>query len=201
MTARVWPIAMAAVLLLAAPARTQSPLFSARVEGVRLDVLVTQGSVPLAGLGADEFEVRDNGVVQAIDLVNLRDVPVNVVLTLDASASVEGSKLTVLRQAGESLLGALGAGDAAALVTFNRAVMHQVPLTRQLDLVRQALRRTEAWGDTSLVEAVLGAMLLGDTDAGRTLVVVFSDGVDTGSFILPDGVVETMLPQRSMTSI
>ena len=191
MSARVWTVALVIAVLGAARVLTQSPLFSSRVEGVRLDVLVTQGSVPLEGLGPAEFEVRDNGIVQAIDLVNLRDVPVNVVLTLDTSASVEGSKLTALRRAGESLLGALGADDTAALVTFNRAVMHQVRLTRQLDQVRRALRGTDAWGETALVDAVLAALLLGDSDAGRTLVVVFSDGVDTASFVAPDLVIAT----------
>ena len=191
MSVRAWPAALVVTVLAAVPTLAQTPLFSSRVEGVRLDVLVTQGSVPVAGLRPEDFEVRDNGIVQPIDLVNLGDVPVHVVLTLDTSASVEGSRLTVLRQAGESLLGALNPDDAAALVTFNRAVMHQVPLTRQLDLVRRGLRRTEAWGDTSLVDAALAAMLLGDTDAGRTLVVMFSDGVDTASFVEPEMAIET----------
>jgi VWFA-related protein len=161
------------------------------VDGVRLDVLVTQGSVPLAGLGAADFEVRDNGVVQAIDLVNLGDVPVNVVLTLDTSDSVKGGKLVDLQRAGRALLGALSKGDSAALVTFNEAVMHRVPLTEDVERVRRGLVSADAWGETALVDASLAAMLLGDTDAGRTLVVLFSDGVDPASCVEPELVLQT----------
>ena len=118
----------------------QSPLFTSRVEGVRVDVLVTERGKPLAGLQPGDFEVRDNGVAQSIDLVNLGDVPINVVLTLDVSASVKGPKLENLRRAGLSLLAALGAQDSAALVTFNQAPVQRVALTRAVDEVRAALR-------------------------------------------------------------
>jgi len=189
---RTWAgVLGASAVLYTATAVAQSPVFTARVEGVRIDVLASQGGRPLAGLQAADFEVRDNGVAQTIDLVNLGDVPVNVVLTLDTSQSVEGARLAALQQAGEALLGALRTDDTAAVVTFNRAVMQQVALTRDIDQVRAALARAEAWGDTSLVDASLGAMLLGDTDAGRTLVVIFSDGVDTASFVDPELVLDT----------
>lgn len=193
MTPRLWVWCATAVAVVVAglPVAAVQPMFRARVEGVRLDVLVTQGSVPLAGLGAADFEVRDNGVLQSIDLVNLGDVPVNVVLTLDTSESVTGGKLVDLQRAGHALLGALAKGDTAALVTFNEAVMHRVALTPDLDRVRRGLSSVEAWGDTALVDASLAAMLLGDTDAGRTLVVLFSDGVDTASFSEPELVLQT----------
>jgi Ca-activated chloride channel homolog len=184
-------VGLAIVVTGAATVVAQTPLYSSRIEGVRIDLLATVGGQPLAGLQAGDFEVRDNGVLQAIDLVALADVPVNVVLTLDTSASVQGEKLASLQRAGRALLGALNTTDAAALVTFNRAVVQQVPLTRDADAVRAALARAEAGGDTALVDAALGAMLLGDTDAGRTLVVMFSDGVDTASFVDPGLVLET----------
>jgi VWFA-related protein len=187
----MWGGVMLALSALGSATPNAQPTFSARVEGVRLDVLVTQGSVPVVGLGAADFEVRDNGVLQTIDLVNLGDVPVNVVLTLDTSDSVKGGKLEDLQRAGRALLGALVKGDTAALVTFNQAVMHQVPLTGDLDRVRRGLAAAEGWGDTGLVDAALAAMLLGDTDAGRTLVVIFSDGVDTASFVDPKLVLQT----------
>lgn len=191
MRVRAWCAAVSLVAIAGAATGASQPTFRARVDGVRLDVLVTQGSVPLAGLGASDFEVRDNGVVQAIDLVNLGDVPVNVVLTLDTSDSVKGGKLVDLQRAGRALLGALSTGDSAALVTFNEAVVHRVPLTQDFERVRRGLVSAEAWGETALVDASLAAMLLGDTDAGRTLVMLFSDGVDTASFVEPELVLQT----------
>ena len=40
-----------------------------------VDTLVSEAGAPLAGLGPGDFEVRDNGVRQEIDLVSLADVP------------------------------------------------------------------------------------------------------------------------------
>ena len=183
--------AIAVLLLAGALASAQSPQFSSRVEGVRIDVLVTQNGRPVPGLGPADFEVRDNGVVQAVDLVNVGDVPVNAVLTLDVSDSVSGPRLAALQRAGNALLDGQMRDDFAALVTFNQMVVRQVPLTRQVEPVREALGQAHGAGDTALVDASLGAMLLSDTDAGRTLIVVFSDGVDTASVTRPELVVET----------
>lgn len=178
--------------------RRQEPRFGARVEGVRIDALVTVGGRPVAGLGAEDFEVRDNGVLQTVDLVSLGDVPVSVVLTLDLSASVSGPRLEALGRAGVAVLEALTARDAAALVTFNRTVSAPVPLTTSLDEVRRALLTATAGGDTALVDAVMAAMLLGDADVSRTLVVLFSDGLDTASFTLPD---EALATARTVNGI
>ena len=185
MTARVRAAAGLALLAAATATAQQAPTFSAKVEGVRVDVLVTDNGRAVPGLGPGDFDVRDNGVPQQIDLVDLTDVPVNVVLTLDFSRSVTGDKLAALRRAGRGLLDALVPGDAAALVTFSTAVTERVAMTSDVDRVRQALDAGAPRGDTALVDAALAAMLLGDTDAARTLVVVFSDGVDTASFTRP----------------
>lgn len=187
----VLPALMLVLSLRLAHGAAQDPVFSARVDGVRIDALVTADGRPLVGLRPDDFDVRDNGVRQTVDLVSVGDVPVNVVLTLDLSRSVAGPALAALKAAGESLLEALTDGDTAALVTFNRAVVQEVPLTADLAAVRQGLARAQSGGDTSLIDAALAAMLLGDSDASRTLVVVFSDGVDTASFSRASEVIET----------
>ena len=155
-------IAVAATLWLGAAVGTaQQPIFTSRVDGVRIDVLVTEDGTAVTGLGAGDFEVRDNGVPQSIDLVRVGDLPVRVVLTLDASASVGGDRLAVLKRAGRTLIDALGPGDAAALISFNRAVVQRVALTPHLDDVRRALEETEAGGETALIDASLSALLYG----------------------------------------
>lgn len=179
------------VLVAGAAARPAAQVFRARVDGVRLDILVTDGGRPVTGLTAADFDVRDNGVPQQIDLVNIGDVPVSVVLALDLSRSVSGPKLAALRRAGSSLLDALAPADAAGLVSFNTAVVAETPLSTDLAATRRALEASVSRGDTALVDAALAAMLIGDTDAGRTLVVLFSDGVDTCSFSSDAAVVET----------
>src|SRR5262249_26195190 len=50
----------------------------------------------------------------------------------------------------------------------------------------------EAWGtgETSLADGVYAAMMIGESDAGRALVMVFSDGVDTASWLTDDRVLD-----------
>ena len=72
-------------------AAAQGPTFSAKLEVVRLDVLVTAGGKPLRGLTVDDFDVSDNGVRQTLNLASFEQIPLSVVLALDASASLSAA--------------------------------------------------------------------------------------------------------------
>ena len=100
----------------------QQPSFSTRTESVRVDVLVTEGGRIVRGLGPADFEIRDEGVVQDVDLVSFEQLPIHVILALDLSYSVSGERLRDLRSASHALLDALGRDDRASLLTFNHAV-------------------------------------------------------------------------------
>jgi VWFA-related protein len=82
-------------------------------------------------------------------------------------------------------------GDRAALVTFSHVVAPTQGLTEDLDRVRAALDQARGEGLTSLIDATHAGMLLGESDAGRSLLIVFSDGVDTSSWLTADAVLET----------
>ena len=179
-------------LLLAASATLaahgQQPVFSSNVEAVRVDVLVTEGGRPVRGLRATDFEVFDNGVRQRVDFVSTEQLPLNVVLTFDMSDSVVGLRLTHLRGAGRAVLDGLVKGDQAALVTFNNVVAVGAALTPDTAAVRTAIDRAAPDGNTSLVDASFAGMMLGEADVGRGLVIVFSDGLDTASWLKPQAV-------------
>ena len=68
--------------------------FSARVDTVRVDVLVSDGRQPILGLTPDDFQVLDMGVPQKVDLVTFEQIPLDVVLALDMSGSVTGGDHT-----------------------------------------------------------------------------------------------------------
>jgi len=117
----------------------QQPVFSSRADAVRVDVLVTRNGAPVRGLSAADFEVRDNGVLQQPTLLSADALPLNVVMALDLSDSVTGSRLTDLQTAGRGLLEALTDRDAAALLTFGLAVTVAQRLTQDREAVRAAL--------------------------------------------------------------
>jgi VWFA-related protein len=169
----------------------QQPTFSSRVDAVRVDVLVTDRGQIVRGLGPLDFEVRDEGVLQEIDLVRLEQVPLNVVLGFDVSESVSGERLDHLLGAGTTLLDRLSGEDRAALVTFSHAVRLRQELTRDIPLVRQALATVRPAGQTSLVDGASAAIALSGFDVGRSLLLIFSDGVDTSSFLSPDVVLQS----------
>src|SRR5688572_9692012 len=129
MTRRLAVALIAAALLPSGLSSSPPQSFSSSTLAVRVDVLVTDGRVPIAGLSASDFELRDNGVVQSIDIVDSSDVPINVVLALDTSASIRGQRQADLIAASRALLAGLKPSDRAALTTFSHVVGPRVALT------------------------------------------------------------------------
>ena len=60
----------------------QAPVFSSRVTNVRVDVLVTDAGATVRGLTPADFDVRDNGVLQQVELMAVEEVPLNIALAL-----------------------------------------------------------------------------------------------------------------------
>jgi VWFA-related protein len=172
-------------------ASAQQPAFSARVESVRVDVLVLDNGHPMRGLTAADFEIADNGVPQQVDLVSFEQIPLNVVLALDMSESLAGERLAQLQDASRAVLDGLTKDDQAALVTFSNVVALGAPLSKDVGAARSALADAHGFGETSLVDGVYAAMMVGESDVGRALLIVFSDGLDTSSWLSADAVLES----------
>jgi VWFA-related protein len=165
--------------------------FRSRVETVRFDVLVTRDGRPVPDLTASDFEVRDNGVVQKVNLIVERALPIDVILALDMSASLTPERLRQLKQAAVSLLDALDKDDRAALVTFTHVVTQRQPLTFDLRRVRDALPAGEQVGGTALVDAIHAALAMVEPGERRTLLIVLSDGLDTASWLDPEAIIRS----------
>ena len=180
-----------ALLLLYAPsAALQKVTFRSTTEAVRVDVLVTEKGQPVRGLIRDDFEVLDNGVPQQVTLISSEQLSLNVVLALDASASVTGERLTHLQAAGRALLRGLDKKDQAALLTFNNTVRLGSPLTGDVERVQRAIDQIAPDGNTVLFDATYAAMVLAESDVARNLLIVFTDGADTGSYLRREAVVD-----------
>jgi VWFA-related protein len=170
---------------------TSQPMFSSRVDGVRVDVLVTDSSRrPLRGLTPADFDLRDNGVPQVVDVVSYGEIALNVALAFDLSESVAGDRIERLREASAALINGLQKGDQAALVTFDRVVAMPCPLSGNLGCVQQSLKGRPTVDQTALIDAVYAAMTIGESDVGRTLLMVFSDGIDTASWLRAERVLD-----------
>lgn len=183
--------AVPAILLSAWLHADQQPSFRSNALAVRVDALVTDGRKPVAGLAADDFELRDNGVAQTIELIDATDVPLNLVLALDVSDSTAGARQGDLVAASEALLAGLKPNDRAALTTFSHAVVPGIALTSDLASVREALLRISPSGRTSIMDGAYVSLTVTLAQPGSSLVVVCTDGSDTSSWLRPDDVLDS----------
>lgn len=169
-------------LLLAARPQASPPVFASGVEAVYLDVFVTSRGEPIAGLSASDFEVRDNGVLQQVTLVDHATVGVTAVLILDTSESLRGPELDRLRAAGHALVAGLTSRDQAALITFSHEIVLQAPATRDREALWRALAGIQASGATAVRDALFLGLKLPWPD-GRRMIVLFTDGEDNLSWL------------------
>jgi VWFA-related protein len=184
-------VLMAALLAAqATPGPPQAP-FRSGVEVVELDASVTRGGQPVQGLTARDFVLSDNGVAQEVQSVTLDQLPLSVTLLLDISGSVAGDRLTHLVQAGEALTAALRPDDRAALITFSQVIDLRVPMTGNMTAIRSALAAITGNGATALRDAVHLALELQPRDRTRPLLLVFTDGRDTTSWLSEAAVIDS----------
>ena len=171
-----------ALVLVAAASQAPPPTFAVGVESVYVDVFVTEGGRPVVGLTASDFELKDNGVRQPVELVGVESFPLTTYLVLDTSGSVNGDKLEKLQAAGRALLGGLRAGDEASLLTFDEEVRVRVPPTSDRERLERALLGIRPGGATALFDALYAGTMLA-SGRGRSLLVVFTDGEDNLSWL------------------
>lgn len=181
-----------ALPLLVVTVFAQQATFKTRVDLVSVDVLVSNGGEPIAGLTASDFEIRDNNVLQKIDSISgegtagqiaMRGIPLDVVLVFDVSESMAGTRLEQLVSASKEVLARVRPGDRAALVTFSQRTMISQPLSSDLAGVTRALDRLAATGRTSMFDALYASLSLRRTSDTRSVVLLFSDGRDNSSWL------------------
>ena len=175
----------AAILLAAAgSAWAQAPpVFRAGVDAVYVDVFVTQHGQPVPGLRPDDFELKDNGVRQKLELAQAEALPLRAMLVFDTSSSLAlDGRLQALKASGAAFIGSLRAADEVGLLTFSQEIAHRSAPTADKAKVRAALAAVEAEGGTAIIDALYAGLVLAE-GGGRGLVVLFSDGEDNMSVL------------------
>lgn len=183
-------VLLACVIALTQDAPVQR--FKTSAEAVRVDVKVVDGSRPVAGLTASDFELKDSGVIQQVDVLSMDDVPVSVMLVLDTSTSVSGATLDRLKDGARAAMDAAGREGRVALLTFASAVDVVSDWSAPGATTSDAIAGVTAGGMTALYDAAFAALASADPVAGRRgLIVLFSDGSDTASWLPRRAVLET----------
>ena len=139
----------------------------------------TLGEIVL-NLTKQDFKVFEDEVDQPLSDLSLRQVPVDVVLMVDASSSVS-ENLDDFRRAAEGFAAHLSADDRISLIQFDDRILLLQDWTRSRGQLRRALRRVAPGMFTRFHDAVLLATRdqrpRGDA---RHAIIVLTDGIDSG---------------------
>ena len=114
-------------------------------------------------------------------------------LALDVSSSVKGQMLDQLKTAARAAVQALRDDDSAALLTFSQRIDRPATITRDRQGIIAAIDRMRAEGSTALRDAVFAATVLREQAPGRVILLVFTDGMDTVSWLDTPTVIEAAL--------
>jgi VWFA-related protein len=159
----------------------QDDVISVSTTEVLLPVTVRDQSGRLVSdLTRKDFRVFENGIEQPLSDLSLRQVPVDVVLMIDASSSA-ANNLDDFRVAAEGFAAHLDAEDRISLIQFDDRVALLQDWTRSQVQLHRALKRIAPGMFTRFHDAVL----LASRDQlarpmARHAVIVLTDGIDSG---------------------
>jgi len=132
------------------------------------------------GLTRNDFRVFEDGAPQVLSDLSLRQVPVDVVLMVDASSSV-AENLDDFSRAAQGFAAHLASDDRISLIQFDDRVLLLQDWTRSLVQLRRALRRVVPGMFTRFHDAVLlAARDQLPRSSARHAIIVLTDGIDSG---------------------
>src|SRR5262245_9919446 len=170
----------------AGAAARQQPVFRGTGDVVRVFVTVTDRDGRLVTtLTREQFEVRDEGKPQPITQFDNSPQPIRLIVMLDVSGSMEGN-LQLLRAASGQLFSRLRPDDETRVGSFGHEITISPSFTRDPKELQGALPSSIAPdAPTPLWRALDNAMdAFGDQGETRRVILVLSDGKDTGPLSL-----------------
>jgi VWFA-related protein len=157
--------------------------FSSGTEAVLVDVLVTDRGRPVAGLTAADFLVRDNGVLQLVELLENTEVPQNLFLVLDTGSDTVVDAFAGLAQGVAGVLRRLQTQDRVALLAFSHRTRLLSPLTTDRTAVLQHVVPGRPDRHSAVADALYATTLLSRHEPGRSIAIVFTQGDDSASWL------------------
>jgi Ca-activated chloride channel family protein len=176
-----------AFVVFGGPALAQQPTFRGGIELVMLNVTVTGPKAnPVPGLKEGQFQVFEDGIAQKLAFFDPGELPVDVIVLIDASSSMTGS-MGFIQQAASRFVHALRPVDRVAVAAISNGLRIIQPFTSDHAVLDAAIRSTRPRGRTPLYASLYTALdelarLRRATPAPRRqAIVMLSDGRDTAS--------------------
>lgn len=135
----------------------------------------------IPNLRKEDFRIWEDGTEQQVAYFASTEKPFTVALVIDTSGSTK-YRLDEIQDAAIAFVEQLRPDDRVMIVSFNDKIKVLAQPTSDRNMLRDAIRRTEAGSGTRLYDAV--DMIINEyfnRIEGRKAMVLFTDGVDTTS--------------------
>jgi VWFA-related protein len=178
--------------------------FTGGVDVVALNVVVIDKAQRfVSGLTAGNFAVYEDGVQQQVSLFAAGDVPLDLAIVLDTSASMI-DRMPTARQAAIGFTSTLRPDDRVLVMDVKDTSVVAAPLSGDLEAARAAIRRTLAGGGTALYNGLYLTLREMEKErrrdgSRRQALVMLTDGADTSSLVSFRDVME--LAQQSNLAV
>ena len=171
-----------AAFLLTASTRADDVVFKSDVALTRVDAQVVDSTGrPITGLQKSDFVVRVNGHVQPIQNFASENMPIDILLLLDVSGSME-PHVERIASASREALRVLAPQDRIAIMVFDTSTRVRLPFTNDRDDITSGLRhvlRSEGFDrGTRITSAMLSACRYLERTArpeARRAVIILTD--------------------------
>src|SRR5689334_24709458 len=132
-------------------------------------------------LTRNDFRVYEDNRLQPLSDLALRQVPVDVILMVDASSSV-ANNLDDFRRAAQGFAAKLASDDRISLIKFDDRIELLLDWTKSRFQLQRALNRIEPGMFTRFNDALYLASKeqFGNSVKSRRALIVLSDGIDNG---------------------
>ena len=147
---------------------------------VEMYVVVTdEDGRPVAGLGAEDFRVFEEGEPREIaTFSDARSLPLTVGLVIDSSASMFVKLPTVGTAAGRFVRDSLDREDRAFVVGFGGApALTQATTSNDAELIR-SIAGLRADGQTAIWESIVYSLVQVQGAPGKKALILYTDGAD-----------------------
>jgi VWFA-related protein len=165
-------------------AQEQPPnVIHVNVNLVLVDATVKNKAGQIMGdLKQENFELREDGAAQKIDIFSRDELPLDVALVLDLSDSI-GPFLGPLREAANVALSALKPEDQVALFTFSTEAQMRVPFTHDKSQIANMISGFQVGGATNINDGIFvpAQYMLSAPQRDRRVIILISDDVGTSA--------------------
>jgi Ca-activated chloride channel homolog len=170
--------------------------FKAGVDLVALNVVVVDTRQQfVGGLSAENFAVYEDGVQQDLSFFAATELPLDLAILLDTSASMRG-KIATAQKAAVGFVSTLRPVDRLLVIDIKDSSRVLTPLSHDLNAAKEAIFATAPAGTTAIYNGLyltlkeMTRQKHPEQTLRRQALVLLSDGDDTTSIVAYDDVME-----------